>query len=93
MGGICRGDPCAPAHDQPAKGAHSILQHTPVPANQCRKDAPPQTHPISAKVLALHGWDDPMATPEDVVAFAAEMTGAGADWHHRLHLAEEAFWT
>jgi len=23
---------------------------------------PPETRPISAKVLALHGWDDPMAT-------------------------------
>ena len=34
----------------------------------------------SAKILALHGWDDPLATPEDVVAFGAEMTGAGADW-------------
>jgi len=36
-----------------------------------------------AKVLALHGWDDPLATPEDVVAFGEEMTGAGADW--QLH--------
>ena len=44
---------------------------------------PPETQPITAKVLALHGWDDPMATPEDVVAFAAEMTAAGADW--QLH--------
>ncbi|MEM8768745.1 MAG: dienelactone hydrolase family protein [Pseudomonadota bacterium] len=44
---------------------------------------PPETHPIKAKVLALHGWDDPMATPEDAVAFAAEMTAAGADW--QLH--------
>ena len=38
---------------------------------------------ISAKVLALHGWDDPMATPEAVLAFAREMTQAGADW--QLH--------
>lgn len=45
---------------------------------------------ITAKVLALHGWDDPMATPENVVALAAELTGAGADWQihgygHALH--------
>lgn len=44
---------------------------------------PPETHPIKAKVLALHGWDDPMATPQDVVAFGEEMTTAGADW--QLH--------
>ena len=35
---------------------------------------------ISAKVLALHGWDDPMATPENVMEFSKEMTEAGADW-------------
>ena len=35
---------------------------------------------IKAKVLALHGWDDPMVPPSDVVALAEEMTGAGADW-------------
>jgi dienelactone hydrolase len=36
--------------------------------------------PISAKVLALHGYDDPMATPEQMVGFAKEMTDAQADW-------------
>ena len=44
---------------------------------------PPETGSISARVLALHGWDDPMATPADVVAFGEEMTRAGADW--QLH--------
>jgi dienelactone hydrolase len=38
---------------------------------------------IKAKVLALHGWDDPMATPEDVNSLAAEMSAVGADW--QLH--------
>lgn len=38
---------------------------------------------ISAKVLALHGWDDPMATPADVDAFSKEMSSADADW--QLH--------
>lgn len=38
---------------------------------------------IDAKILALHGWDDPMATPEAVLAFAKEMTDARADW--QLH--------
>ena len=36
-----------------------------------------------ASVLACHGWDDPMATPEAVVQFGAEMTKIGADW--QLH--------
>ena len=36
---------------------------------------------ITAKVLVLHGWDDPMATPDQVVALAAELTAMGADWH------------
>lgn len=36
--------------------------------------------PISAHVLALHGWDDPMAPPDAVLGFAREMTEAGADW-------------
>jgi len=35
---------------------------------------------ISAKVLALHGWDDPMATPDQVVAFGEEMSAMRADW-------------
>ena len=38
---------------------------------------------IKAKVLVLHGWDDPMATPDDVDALAAELTGMQADW--QLH--------
>lgn len=38
---------------------------------------------INPKVLAMHGWDDPMAPPDDVVAFGKEMTDAGADW--QLH--------
>ncbi len=38
---------------------------------------------ITAKVLALHGWDDPMVPPQAVLDFAKEMTEAGADW--QLH--------
>jgi dienelactone hydrolase len=39
--------------------------------------------PIRAKLLALHGWDDPLAPPEDVLALTRELTEAGADW--QLH--------
>ena len=38
---------------------------------------------IRARVLALHGWDDPMATPDTVQALADEMSTMGADW--QLH--------
>ena len=45
---------------------------------------------ITAKVLALHGWGDPLAPPDQVVALAEELTEAGADWQihgfgHTLH--------
>ncbi len=35
---------------------------------------------IAAKVLVLHGWEDPMATPDHVLGLAEEMTSKGADW-------------
>jgi dienelactone hydrolase len=38
---------------------------------------------IRARVLMLHGYDDPLAPPEDVLAVAREFTAAGADW--QLH--------
>jgi dienelactone hydrolase len=45
---------------------------------------PPATGgPISAKVLCLHGYDDPMVPPEMVLALASELSAAGADW--QLH--------
>ena len=39
---------------------------------------PPE--PIKGKVVAFHGWDDPMVPPDKVVALATELTAAGADW-------------
>ncbi|MEY3288861.1 MAG: hypothetical protein RLZZ419_1103 [Pseudomonadota bacterium] len=38
---------------------------------------------IKAKILALHGHDDPMVPVEQVLAFEQEMTQSGADW--QLH--------
>jgi len=35
---------------------------------------------IKAKVVAFHGWDDPMVPPDAVVALGNELTAAGADW-------------
>ncbi len=41
---------------------------------------PGNTTDIQAKVLVLHGWDDPMVQPDTVLALADELSGAGADW-------------
>lgn len=38
---------------------------------------------IKAKVLVLHGWDDPLATPQSVIALGEELTRMSADW--QLH--------
>lgn len=76
--GFCFGGLCA--LDLARSGAelagvvsfHGLLLPPPQPGGQ-----------ISAKILTLHGWDDPMVPPETVLEFAGEMTGAGADW--QLH--------
>ncbi len=46
---------------------------------------PPEnsTSAIKSKVLILHGWDDPMAPPNSVLAISKEMSEKGADW--QLH--------
>jgi len=48
-------------------------------------DAPGNTgnNRIQARVLVLHGWDDPMATPDAVNSLAAELSAMEADW--QLH--------
>jgi dienelactone hydrolase len=40
---------------------------------------------ISAKVLCLHGHDDPMVPPEQVLAFEQEMSAAAADWQMHVY--------
>jgi dienelactone hydrolase len=40
---------------------------------------------ITAKVLCLHGHDDPMVPPEQVLAFEKEMTDAGVDWQVHVY--------
>lgn len=47
---------------------------------------------ISARVLVLHGYDDPMAEPEAMLGLANELTEAGADWQvHAYGGAMHAF--
>ncbi len=55
---------------------------------------PPGIEPgrVQARVLALHGWSDPMAPPEQVVAFGEEMDNLGADWQlHAYGRVKHAF--
>lgn len=49
-----------------------------------------QTKATKAKVLVLHGYDDPMVTVNQVTALQQELTQAGADWQihsygHTMH--------
>lgn len=44
-----------------------------------------QSGPIAAKVLVEHGWRDPMAAPDKVLAFAEEMGARDADWQLHAH--------
>ena len=56
------------------------------------KPKPLKPEPIKAKILALHGYDDPMVTPDKVDAFCQEMTEAGADWQlHAFGHTQHAF--
>ncbi|MDX2106584.1 MAG: dienelactone hydrolase family protein [Candidatus Melainabacteria bacterium] len=38
---------------------------------------------IKPKILILHGWDDPMATPQNVLEVSSELSLSNADW--QLH--------
>ncbi len=40
---------------------------------------------ITAKILALHGFDDPMVTPETVMRFGEEMTETEANWELNMY--------
>ncbi|MBI1379708.1 MAG: dienelactone hydrolase family protein [Planctomycetaceae bacterium] len=53
---------------------HGILKAPPAPP------AGPARGPIGAEVLVLHGYDDPMAPPNDVVELGNELTKHGATW-------------
>lgn len=46
---------------------------------------PAPDRPITAKVLALHGHEDPMVPVEAVNQLEAELTAAGADWQIHVY--------
>ncbi|MGH8133912.1 MAG: dienelactone hydrolase family protein, partial [Steroidobacteraceae bacterium] len=41
--------------------------------------------PITARILILHGWKDPIAPTADVLAITRELTDAGADWQLNIY--------
>lgn len=49
--------------------------------------APPSSEPLSikSKILALHGFDDPMVPPDHVIAFGQEMTRAKVNWELNMY--------
>jgi dienelactone hydrolase len=82
FGGLCALDlaRAAPLELRAAVSFHGVLQ-PPDLGKQPR---------ITAKILLLHGWEDPMAPPADILAVTKELTDAGADWQlhaygHAMH--------
>lgn len=48
--------------------------------------------PIETRILACHGWDDPLCPPDAALGLATEMTSARADWQlHAYGHASHAF--
>jgi dienelactone hydrolase len=47
--------------------------------------SPADARHIRAKVLVLHGADDPVVRPEEVAAFIEEMRQAGVDWQLNIY--------
>ena len=73
FGGMCVLDLARSGADlRGVASLHGLLKPSGLPAKR-----------IGAKVLMLHGYDDPMAPPEDVLAIGKELSAAGADW--QLH--------
>jgi dienelactone hydrolase len=70
FGGLCALDVARSGADISAAVAFHALFDPP--------GLPPQK--IKAKVVAFHGWDDPMVPPEMVVALGQELTAGGGDW-------------
>lgn len=75
--GFCFGGLCALDLARSGAALRGVVSFhglfTPPPASLPNAD-------IKAKVLALHGHDDPMVKPDAVLALQQELTAAGVDW-------------
>lgn len=86
--GYCFGGLCALdlARASPEGLVGAIAVHAPLGAPELE----PQQ--MKARLLVLHGWEDPVAPPSDVLQFATEATRAGARWElHAYGHAKHAF--
>ncbi|WP_232353522.1 dienelactone hydrolase family protein [Cupriavidus oxalaticus] len=84
FGGLCALDlaRAVPPNLLAAVSVHGVLQ-----APRIGEQAP-----VTASILLLHGWEDPVAPPNDVLGIARELTEAGADWQlHAYGHARHAF--
>ncbi|MHC4989850.1 MAG: dienelactone hydrolase family protein [Planctomycetota bacterium] len=79
--GFCFGGLCVldlARSGAPVRGVvsfHGLLQECP-------------THPcgeVDARILVLHGYDDPFARPDQLRSFCREMTNAGAEWEVHVY--------
>jgi dienelactone hydrolase len=87
--GYCFGALCAPdlARAAPPNLLATVSFHGVLHAPRIGPQAP-----ITSSILLLHGWEDPVAPPNDVLGIAGELTGAGADWQlHAYGHARHAF--
>jgi dienelactone hydrolase len=83
FGGLCALDLARAAPDE-LVGA--IAVHAPLKSPAL----PPQR--IKARLLVLHGWEDPVAPASDLLEFASEVTQANAQWElHAYGHAKHAF--
>ncbi|MBX3708597.1 MAG: dienelactone hydrolase family protein [Gammaproteobacteria bacterium] len=71
FGGLCALDLARSGAD--VKGVVSFHGALHPPENTAK-------HQIMSKILVLHGFDDPMVTTDQVIAFGQEMTHAKVDW-------------
>lgn len=76
FGGLCALDLARGGND--LKGTISVHGLLNAPEGQSADN-------VTAKVLALHGHDDPLVPPEEVLRFEKEMTDAGADWQVHVY--------
>jgi dienelactone hydrolase len=77
FGGLCALDlaRAAPPELQAAVSVHGSL------------NAPESSHTqqITAKILVIHGWKDPLVPQEDVLSLTRELSEAGSDWQMILY--------
>jgi len=76
--GFCFGGKCALDAARANIGLKAVVSFHGLFDRPAWASTPPAS--IEASVLVLHGWDDPLAKPSDVLALTEELTRASADW-------------